>query len=371
MYRPLRTPPTKTNVSCLNINRIRQHVPSLSSINPTMAAVVPVAAASVPSSRHLAAAAAADPDPNEAMMMMPTELTAEQQARKRRREYLSSQRGSIESLLDEALGMMIPTSSSSSSGMMGGDVGSPSMSSSSSSLLMTPSETPEEDSAEHSANKKCKVSEDEASASSYLSDDNESLSPRTAANKMISSGRAGSNPDSGNSSNGKKKAQMKYDPDVPMTKEEAAAWRREQRRKRNRESAAASRQRQRDRIDELERELGSWKAMYGDVMDKIKQLEGEGADVSTEDIVSGRPSTPITTTVVPTAATTVTPRASPTASPRSDFNEAKDDELSNDKNEATALPMVPQGLEGHEDDKEEQGLEGLLPTKMLSRPAVS
>ena len=57
----------------------------------------------------------------------------------------------------------------------------------------------------------------------------------------------------------KKKPQMKYDPDIPMTKEEAAVWRREQRRKRNRESAAASRQRQRDRIAELEIDLDDWK----------------------------------------------------------------------------------------------------------------
>jgi hypothetical protein len=70
-----------------------------------------------------------------------------------------------------------------------------------------------------------------------------------------------------------KKPQMKYDPEVPMTKEEAAAWRREQRRKRNRESAAASRQRQRDRISELEIELGGWKDKYEAMMDQIKTLE--------------------------------------------------------------------------------------------------
>lgn len=72
----------------------------------------------------------------------------------------------------------------------------------------------------------------------------------------------------------KKKPQMKYDPDVPMTKEEAAAWRREQRRKRNRESAAASRQRQRDRITELEVEVEEWKAKFEGVMSKIKELQG-------------------------------------------------------------------------------------------------
>ena len=70
-----------------------------------------------------------------------------------------------------------------------------------------------------------------------------------------------------------KKPQMKYDPDVPMTKEEAAAWRREQRRKRNRESAAASRQRQRDRITELEGEVEDWKIKFDAMMDKIKKLE--------------------------------------------------------------------------------------------------
>lgn len=70
-----------------------------------------------------------------------------------------------------------------------------------------------------------------------------------------------------------KKPQMKYDPDVPMTKEEAAVWRREQRRKRNRESAAASRQRQRDRIVELEGEVEGWKLQFDAIMTKITKLE--------------------------------------------------------------------------------------------------
>jgi hypothetical protein len=70
-----------------------------------------------------------------------------------------------------------------------------------------------------------------------------------------------------------KKPQMKYDPDVPMTKEEATTWRREQRRKRNRESAAASRQRQRDRITELEVEVDDWKSKYDSMMASIKKLE--------------------------------------------------------------------------------------------------
>ena len=71
----------------------------------------------------------------------------------------------------------------------------------------------------------------------------------------------------------KPKPQMKYDPEVPMTKEEATAWRRDQRRRRNRESAAASRQRQRDRIDELEMELNHWKSKFEAVQGEIRALQ--------------------------------------------------------------------------------------------------
>jgi len=79
----------------------------------------------------------------------------------------------------------------------------------------------------------------------------------------------------------KKKPQMKYDPDVPMSKEEAAAWRREQRRKRNRESAALSRQRQRDRIGDLEVEVDQLKTKVQSIMDRIKSLEdASGIDSS-------------------------------------------------------------------------------------------
>lgn len=85
-----------------------------------------------------------------------------------------------------------------------------------------------------------------------------------------------------------KKPQMKYDPDVPMTKEEAAAWRREQRRKRNRESAAASRQRQRDRIVELEEEVEVWKAKFDEAMKRIQALDGgaTAADLAAMDAIA-------------------------------------------------------------------------------------
>ena len=71
--------------------------------------------------------------------------------------------------------------------------------------------------------------------------------------------------------------QMRYDPDVPMTKEEASAWRREARRVRNRESAAASRRKIRNRIEDLEEEVEKWKLKYENLM---KQLKDKRSDTS-------------------------------------------------------------------------------------------
>jgi len=76
----------------------------------------------------------------------------------------------------------------------------------------------------------------------------------------------------GGSSN-KKKTQIRYDPDIPMNKEQLAAWRREARRVRNRESAAASRQRIRNRITELEEELDSWRSKYNQAIERLEHLE--------------------------------------------------------------------------------------------------
>jgi hypothetical protein len=74
-----------------------------------------------------------------------------------------------------------------------------------------------------------------------------------------------------------KKTQVRYDPEVPMDKEQLAAWRKEARRVRNRESAAASRQRIRDRINELEGEVGQWKQKYAMAMERLEQLESVAA----------------------------------------------------------------------------------------------
>lgn len=70
-----------------------------------------------------------------------------------------------------------------------------------------------------------------------------------------------------------KKTQIRYDPAIPMEKEQLAAWRREARRVRNRESAAASRQRIRGRISELEDEVNDWKHKYESAVVRLQQLE--------------------------------------------------------------------------------------------------
>jgi hypothetical protein len=79
--------------------------------------------------------------------------------------------------------------------------------------------------------------------------------------------------DDGMDDDSKKKTQIRYDPEVPMSKEQLAAWRREARRVRNRESAAASRQRIRNRISELEDEVGEWKTKYSQAMQRLETME--------------------------------------------------------------------------------------------------
>jgi len=111
-----------------------------------------------------------------------------------------------------------------------------------------------------------------------------------------------------------KKPQMKYDPDVPMTKEEAAVWRREQRRKRNRESAAASRQRQRDRIVELEVEVEGWKTKVQSIMEKIKKLE-EASGKKEEDYYTPEQSLPMVESVSKFVSPPTSPLHSPFSAP--------------------------------------------------------
>jgi alkylated DNA nucleotide flippase Atl1 len=69
------------------------------------------------------------------------------------------------------------------------------------------------------------------------------------------------------------KKQARYVPEVPMTKEQVKAWRREARRIRNRESAAECRRRTRDRIAELEEQLSELESKYQAAQERIAQLE--------------------------------------------------------------------------------------------------
>lgn len=77
-----------------------------------------------------------------------------------------------------------------------------------------------------------------------------------------------------------KKTQIQYNPDVPMTKEQLTAWRREMRRVRNRESAAASRRKVRDRIEELEEEVEVWKKRYEEVMRRLQGGDNDDDDTN-------------------------------------------------------------------------------------------
>lgn len=69
------------------------------------------------------------------------------------------------------------------------------------------------------------------------------------------------------------KKQARYEPGVPMTRDELAAWRKEARRVRNRESAAASRAKTRDRITQLEDALQDLQNKYAKALQLIAELE--------------------------------------------------------------------------------------------------
>jgi len=147
-----------------------------------------------------------------------------------------------------------------------------------------------------------------------------------------------------------KKPQMRYDPDVPMTKEEAAAWRKEQRRKRNRESAAASRQRQRDRISELEQEVSEWKSKYEQALARIERLEklreANLADCNTELVCSAPELPPKSTAVSPCSSPHLRP-SSPCTSKSSCGVVSLPEQCSGDEMESPNACEEMRGLEFH------------------------
>lgn len=69
------------------------------------------------------------------------------------------------------------------------------------------------------------------------------------------------------------KKQSRYDPGVPMTREELKAWRKEARRVRNRESAAASRKKTREAVSQLQEEVDTLKSKYAAALKLIIDLE--------------------------------------------------------------------------------------------------
>jgi len=123
------------------------------------------------------------------------------------------------------------------------------------------------------------------------------------------------------------KKHSRYDPGVPMNRDELKAWRKEARRVRNRESAAASRKRNRERIDELEVEVDVIKSKYAAALQRIVDLEAGVNDSFTpqnlrQDIAAMsvtsmphvRPTTPELQPVK-----TVSPTVSPPMSPEPSF----------------------------------------------------
>jgi hypothetical protein len=73
------------------------------------------------------------------------------------------------------------------------------------------------------------------------------------------------------------KKQSRYDPGVPMTRDQLKSWRKEARRVRNRESAAASRTKNRELVSELETEVNGLKAKYAAALKMIIDLEASRA----------------------------------------------------------------------------------------------
>lgn len=154
-----------------------------------------------------------------------------------------------------------------------------------------------------------------------------------------------------------KKPQMKYDPDVPMTKNEAALWRREQRRQRNRLSAAQSRERQRNRISELENELDQWKDKYAAVQAKIDSLmaQQQASTVSDDD---ARATSPIPSTI--SSRVIIAPSGSPTSClSMMVVNPSQDDKFD------IIMSLSYDDLESAADNTPP------FKPKMISRPAVS
>lgn len=142
------------------------------------------------------------------------------------------------------------------------------------------------------------------------------------------------------------KKQARYEPGVPMSKEELVKWRKEARRVRNRESAAASRQRTRERINELEAIVEDLESKYSAALDLIKKLQAEKnlptspRSVFSPEVIRQLPSTgvgavreqePAVVSLPPSVVAPTSPEVaytvSPPLSPRDSFSLHQDDKV--------------------------------------------
>lgn len=122
------------------------------------------------------------------------------------------------------------------------------------------------------------------------------------------------------------KRQTRYEPGVPMTKEELVKWRKEARRVRNRESAAASRQKTRERIHELEGEVSGLQAELEAARSRIAELEAltnssnhavSGNEIVSKDLVMEGTLSHLRPQVSPAPSPLTSPMSSPVYAPSS------------------------------------------------------
>ena len=158
------------------------------------------------------------------------------------------------------------------------------------------------------------------------------------------------------------KKHSRYVPEVPMTKNELSAWRKEARRVRNRESAAASRKKTRERIEELEGEVSVLQSKYAAALARIVELEN-GSPVS---FTPDKLRQDILATVSPANTPASTATVSPPLSPReSSFMLPTSMESSSRNNNCDSHSHS--GTLGHYRHQQQQQQQ---PIDMISRPTA-
>ena len=146
------------------------------------------------------------------------------------------------------------------------------------------------------------------------------------------------------------KYNLKYEPaDPSLTEEQAAEWRKEQRKARNRASAAQSRIKTKARIHELEGEVSELKRMYAAAVARIAELEGCSG-------TSGNHAMPYLATADRVTSTTISPPSSPSPSPLMDAADLPMPPLDAfPVHDSTSIPTLTPGdlghdLQDHDDD---------------------